>query len=139
MLYNISNNQQQLHSLTFWFVMGIGFIATGLSIIAFLPQTLKTIKTKKTNGVSVMTFFLYTFANVIWFVWGILNLVTINNPDIITLLKNLIIIIANIPCALWAGAICGIKIHNMYHYGEDCKKWKGKNNQKNMNSVEVQI
>lgn len=139
MLSNILSIQQQLHSVTFWFVMGIGFIATGLSIIAFLPQSFRTIKTKKTNGVSVMTFFLYTFANTVWFIWGILNLVTISNPDIITLMKNLIIIVANIPCAIWAGAILGIKIYNMYQYGEDCKKWKGKAQQKNNESSKVTI
>ncbi|MGL5268558.1 MAG: SemiSWEET family sugar transporter [Spiroplasma sp.] len=131
MLFRILNTQQQFYSVTFWFVMGIGFIATGLSIIAFLPQSFKIIKNKKTSGISVITFFLYTFANIIWFIWGILNLITIINPDIITLLKNLIIIIANIPCAIWAGAILGIKIHNMYKYGEDCKIWKGKSNLKN--------
>lgn len=127
MLSKILVVQSQTLSQLFWLIMGIGFIATAVSIFAFFPQALKIIKTKKTNGVSIITFSIYTLANILWFIWGILDLI-INGNNSITILKDLIIIVANIPCAIWAGIILGIKIHNMYQYGEDCKKWKGKTN-----------
>lgn len=128
MLFKILTNQEQTNSQLFWFIMGIGFIAIFVSITSFFPQALKTIKTKKTNSVSIITFSLYTLANILWFVWGILDLVVNGKNDLIVILKDLIVIIANIPCAIWAGIILGIKIYNMYQYGEDCKKWKGKRN-----------
>ncbi|MDQ7982753.1 MAG: PQ-loop domain-containing transporter [Spiroplasma sp.] len=128
MLFNLLTNQEKINSGLFWFVMGIGFIGTGIAIIAFLPQSLKTIKSKKTNGVSVLTFSFYTLANTLWFIWGILDLSFNSHNDLITILKDVIVIVANLPCAIWAGIILGIKIYNIYHYGEDCKKWKGKKN-----------
>lgn len=139
MFFKILSNQSQLQSGLFWFVTGIGFIATGISIIAFLPQSLRTVKSKKTNGVSVITFFIYTLANTLWFIWGILDLATSDSTDLIVVLKDLIVIIANIPCALWAGIILGIKIYNMYKYGEDCKKWKGKANMKQNDTSQLNL
>lgn len=129
-MFNILSAQDKLNSGLFWVVMAIGWIGTLIAIIAFLPQSLKTIKTKKTNGVSITTFFIYTLANTLWFTWGILDLAINGNGDLITCLKDSIVIVANIPCALWSGIILGIKIYNMYQYGEDCKKWKGKANLK---------
>lgn len=139
MLFKILNTQEQNYSGIFWFIMGIGFLATGISIIAFLPQSIRTVKSKKTNGVSFFTFFIYTFANILWIIWGILDLVNSDTGDLIIVLKDLIIILANIPCAIWSGIILGIKIYNMYHYGEDCKKWKGKIKNKNFSHSKTEI
>lgn len=130
-----TQSQLQINSPLFWFVMGIGILGTGIAIFAFLPQSLKTVKEKKTNSISFPTFFIYTLANILWFVWGILHLYAHGTNDLITILKDSIIITANIPCALWSGIILGIKIYNMYQYGEDCKHWKGKKNIQKENIV----
>lgn len=134
---SILTNQEKINSSLFWLVMGIGFFGTGIAIIAFLPQSLKTLKSKKTNGVSVLTFSFYTLANSLWFIWGILDLVFNSNQDLITILKDSIVIAANVPCALWAAIILAIKIHNIYYYGEDCKKWKGKKNQNDISQSNI--
>lgn len=135
LFHNILTNQTKINSSLFWFVMGIGFLGTGIAIIAFLPQSLKTLKSKKTNGVSVLTFSFYTLANSLWFIWGILDLVFNGNHDLITILKDSLVIVANIPCALWAAIILAIKIYNIYYYGEDCKKWKGKKQQNKLSQL----
>ncbi len=111
-----------------WIITIIGIIAAFFAVIAFLPQSLKTIKTKKTNGISLLTFILYTTANSLWVLWGVIHLSYNGASESIILMKDLVIICANTPCAIWSGIILGIKINNMYKYGEDCKKWEGKIN-----------
>lgn len=115
-------------NIQWWIVTLVGFMASLVAVVAFLPQSLKTIKTKKTNGISLFTFILYTTANSMWLLWGIIHLSYNGVDDSTVLMKDLVIIGANTPCALWSGIILGIKINNMYKYGEDCKKWKGKVN-----------
>lgn len=119
---------------TQWLIITIiGIIAALFAVVAFLPQSLKTIKTKKTNGISLLTFILYTTANSLWVLWGIIHLSYNGTSESTILMKDLVIICANTPCTIWSGIILGIKINNMYKYGEDCKKWKGKVNiNKNM-------
>lgn len=69
----------------------------------------------------------------VWVLWVIIYLAYNRVSDTTILMKDLVVIFANIPCTIWAGVIVGIKIINMYNYGEDCKKWKGKLNMKNNN------
>lgn len=119
-----------------WIITIIGVIAALFAVIAFLPQSLKTIKNKKTNGISLLTFILYTTANSLWLLWGVIHLSYNGASESTILMKDLVIICANTPCAIWSGIILSIKINNMYKYGEDCKKWKGKVNiNKNINKI----
>lgn len=119
-----------------WIITIIGFIAGLFAVIAFLPQSLKIIKTKKTNGISLLTFILYTTANSLWLLWGVIHLSYNGASESTILMKDLVIICANTPCAIWSGIILGIKINNMYKYGEDCKKWAGKVSiNKNINKI----
>lgn len=113
-------------NIQWWIITIIGIIAAIIAVIAFCPQALKTIKTKKTNGVSLTTFIIYTAANTLWVLWGVIHLSYHGAAESSILMKDLIIICANTPCTIWSAIILGIKIHNMYKYGEDCKKWKGK-------------
>jgi len=121
-------------NIQWWIVTIIGIIAAVIAVVAFFPQSLKTIKTKKTAGISLLTFIIYTLANGLWVVWAIIHLSYNGTSDATILMKDLVVICANIPCTMWAGAILGIKIINMYNYGEDCKKWKGKLNMKDNNN-----
>ncbi|WP_338975960.1 SemiSWEET family sugar transporter [Spiroplasma endosymbiont of Monopis laevigella] len=111
-----------------WIITIIGIIGALIAVIAFCPQSLKTIKTKKTDGISLLTFILYTTANSLWVLWGIIHLSYYGGSQSTILMKDLVIICANTPCAIWSGIILGIKINNMYKYCEVCKKWKGKVN-----------
>lgn len=129
-MFNILSATNQLNSPVFWSIMAFGWVGTVVAIFAFLPQSLKTIKSRKTKGVSLITFIIYTLANTLWYVWGILDLVYNGQGNTVVTLKDSIIIITNIPCALWAGIILSIKVYNIYAYGEDCKKWVGKKNKK---------
>ncbi|WP_308149791.1 PQ-loop domain-containing transporter [Spiroplasma sp. AdecLV25b] len=118
-----------------WIVTTIGFIATLIAVVAFFPQSLRTVKTKKTNGISLSTFIIYTIANSLWVLWGVCHLAYFGASESTILMKDLVVICANTPCAMWSGIILGIKINNMYKYGEDCKKWKGKINLKQNSSL----
>lgn len=122
---------------TQWLIVTIvGIIAALFAVVSFFPQSLKTIKTKKTNGISLLTFILYTTANSLWVLWGIIHLSYNGATESTVLMKDLVIICANTPCAIWSGIILGIKINNMYKYGEDCNKWKGKVNiHQNLNKI----
>ena len=48
-----------------------GYIAAFCTAISFLPQAIKTIKTKDTNGLSLLTYLFLFFGSLSWFVYGI--------------------------------------------------------------------
>lgn len=49
----------------------IGFIAAILTTASFLPQAIKTIKTKDTSGISLMMYILFSAGILLWLVYGI--------------------------------------------------------------------
>lgn len=49
----------------------IGFVAGALTIIAYFPQAIKTIKTRKTRDLSLPTFVALTSSAVLWTIYGI--------------------------------------------------------------------
>jgi MtN3 and saliva related transmembrane protein len=50
----------------------IGFMAAFGTTFSFLPQAIKTIKTKDTSGISLYMYSLFTAGTVLWLVYGIL-------------------------------------------------------------------
>jgi len=48
----------------------IGIIAAILTTSAFLPQVVKTIKTKKTEDLSLPTFLMIQFGTILWLIYG---------------------------------------------------------------------
>jgi len=50
----------------------IGFIATILSVVAFIPQTVKSWKTKSTKDISLGMYSIFTTSQIFWFIYGIL-------------------------------------------------------------------
>ena len=48
-----------------------GYVAAFCTAISFLPQAVKTIKTKETNGLSLLTYLFLFFGSLSWFVYGI--------------------------------------------------------------------
>lgn len=51
----------------------IGFIAAFSTTISFLPQAVKTIKTRDTSGISLSMYSVFTFGTLFWLTYGILK------------------------------------------------------------------
>ncbi len=51
----------------------IGNIAAALTTISFLPQAIKTIKTKDTGGLSFPMYFMFVTGVSMWLLYGIMN------------------------------------------------------------------
>ena len=60
----------------------MGSIAATLTTISFLPQSIKTIKTKNTQGISIWMYLLFNIGIIAWLIYGVI-------------LKEIPIIIAN--------------------------------------------
>jgi MtN3 and saliva related transmembrane protein len=58
-------------------ISAIGLIAAILTSTSFLPQALKTIRTKDTSSISLSMYILFTLGTLMWFIYG---LVTNNFP-----------------------------------------------------------
>ena len=50
----------------------IGYIATTLSVISFIPQAIKSWKTRSTKDVSLQMYVIFTISQLLWLVYGIL-------------------------------------------------------------------
>jgi MtN3 and saliva related transmembrane protein len=51
----------------------LGYIAGTCTTLAFLPQVLKTYRTKSAKDVSVTMFIVYTIGILLWITFGIIN------------------------------------------------------------------
>lgn len=68
----------------------IGIIAGALSCTTFLPQVLKTWRTKSTKDVSLTMFLIASAGTLLWLVYGILiNSISIIGTNIIVLFFSL--------------------------------------------------
>lgn len=56
----------------------IGYLASIFIPLAFLPQTIKTIKTKETKNISLIAYSIYFTGVVIFFVYAVLLNITTN-------------------------------------------------------------
>jgi MtN3 and saliva related transmembrane protein len=75
----------------------IGFTAAVLTTASFLPQAIKTIRTKDTSGISLFMYSLFATGTLLWFLFGLLS-------------NNLPIIVANAVTLLFAIIILIFKI-----------------------------
>ena len=78
----------------------VGYLAAFLTTFSFLPQAIKTIKTKCTKGISAIMYSLFTAGIFFWLVYGIL-------------VKDMIIIAANFITFIFAFLILFISIRNL--------------------------
>lgn len=74
----------------------IGYCAALLTTLSFLPQAIKTIKTKDTSGISLIMYSMFTLGVLGWLVYGFIkndtpliaaNLVTLSLAGVILRLK----------------------------------------------------
>ena len=71
-----------------------GFIAAGLTTIAFLPQVIKTSKTKKAEDVSIIMLIMFIAGLIFWIVYAIeTNALPVLIANIITLILNVTILV----------------------------------------------
>lgn len=75
----------------------IGLVAATCTTISFVPQAIKTIKTKHTKDLSLVMYSTFTAGIFLWLVYGIL-------------VKDLPLIIANVITLLFASIILILKI-----------------------------
>ncbi|OGL31386.1 hypothetical protein A3F37_02225 [Candidatus Saccharibacteria bacterium RIFCSPHIGHO2_12_FULL_41_12] len=54
----------------------VGFVATVLTILAFLPQTFKVVKTRETRDIALLTYLTLVVTSTLWTTYGVL----LNNP-----------------------------------------------------------
>ena len=74
-----------------------GYIAAILTTAAFLPQLIKTLKTKKAEDVSLVTLIMFICGVGCWIIYGYkISSIPILIANIITLILNLFILISKI-------------------------------------------
>ena len=75
----------------------IGMIAAILTTSAFLPQAIKTIRTKHTKDISLWTYLILVLGLALWFVYGLL-------------ITDWPVILANSITLVFVGIIFGMKL-----------------------------
>ena len=74
-----------------------GYFAAILTTAAFLPQLIKTIKTKKADDVSLITLIMFMIGVLSWIIYGDeISSSPILIANLITLILNLLILISKI-------------------------------------------
>jgi|TARA_B100001741_G_scaffold190266_1_gene156769 MtN3 and saliva related transmembrane protein len=74
-----------------------GYIAAILTTAAFLPQLIKTLKTKKADDVSLITLIMFIIGVLCWIIYGYnISSIPILIANLITLILNLLILISKI-------------------------------------------
>jgi len=74
----------------------IGFAAAFLTTAAFLPQTIKVVRTRDTRSISLAMYVLFTIGVALWLVYGLL-------------IGSLPIVVANVLTLVQSGVILRIK------------------------------
>ena len=78
----------------------IGLMAAFLTTSSFLPQAIKTIKTKDTSGISFFMYLLFTTGVLLWLIYG-------------AVIKDFPVFIANLITLIFALVIFVCKVINM--------------------------
>ena len=81
------------------FVTVVGMIAGVLTTVAFLPQVLRTWKTRSTADISLVMFLIYVTGIVLWLIYGLM-------------LKDIPLIASNAVTLILSGTILGLKLRH---------------------------
>ena len=74
-----------------------GYLAAILTTSAFLPQLIKTLKTKKANDVSLTTLIMFIIGVLSWIIYGYkISSTPILLANLITLILNLLILFSKV-------------------------------------------
>lgn len=80
-------------------VAAAGLLAAFCTTVSFVPQALKTIKTKDTSSISLAMYSIFTFGTLTWFLYGFFT-------------DNLPVILANAVTFLLSATILFYKVKN---------------------------
>ena len=83
-----------------WLVDGVGFVAGSLTTAAFLPQVIKTFKSRSTRDISLAMWLLMNVGVAIWIVYGVLT-------------DSLPLVLTNGVTLILAGTVLGLKLRNL--------------------------
>ena len=83
--------------MRFHWTIAIGFLAAAFTTISYIPQVMKTLKTRETKDISLLMFVILSSGLFLWLVYGIL-------------LNDLPIIIANGITLVLASVVLFLKI-----------------------------
>lgn len=86
--------------MIFSYIDFIGWFAAILTTSSFLPQAIKTVKTKDTKGISLLMYLIFNIGVVFWALFGFL-------------IGNFIVVIANLFTLILSFTILIIKIKNI--------------------------
>ncbi len=75
----------------------LGYIAATLTTVSFLPQVIKTVKTRDTSGISLYMYVFFILGLILWFIYGLK-------------IKSMPIILANLFTGLMAMIILFYKL-----------------------------
>lgn len=71
----------------------LGLFAAFCTTLSFLPQAIKTIRTKDTSGISLSMYALFTFGTLLWLLFGIFSSdVPVTAANFVTLIFATIIL-----------------------------------------------
>ncbi|MFC0228885.1 SemiSWEET transporter [Serratia aquatilis] len=77
----------------------IGYVAACLTTLSFLPQAIKVISTRNTQGISLLMYGMFVVGVLMWLIYGVL-------------IENLAVSLANLLTLLFALPILIIKYQN---------------------------
>ena len=70
-----------------------GYVAAFLTTSAFLPQAIKVVKTRNTEGISLWMYIIFTLGVACWLIYGlIIQVLPIIIANAITLIQSIIIL-----------------------------------------------
>ena len=79
------------------FIDVIGYLAAFCTTVSFLPQALKTIKTKDTKGISLAMYAVFTLGTIFWLLYGLFKgMAPVVIANAITCLFALVILVYKI-------------------------------------------
>ncbi len=75
----------------------LGLAAAFCTTVSFLPQAIKTIRTRDTSGISLSMYALFTFGTLLWLLFGLFTSnIPVTAANLITLIFALIILLYKI-------------------------------------------
>ena len=77
----------------------VGFTAASLTTFAFVPQVVRTIRTRDTAAISLWTYLLFCAGVALWLAYGVLR-------------ADLPVILANVVTLAFAGTVLVLKLRN---------------------------
>lgn len=109
------------------FIAFIGYLAGLCAVISFIPQAIKTIKSKNTKAISLKTYVIYDIANFFFLIFGVLSIALpimhpANTSHTKIILWGLTLILPYTVTITAVSCIIFIKLQNIRRFGESANK-----------------